>query len=72
LRKSGQRKGNLSIPLYVGGETQAQTDAATETATPALPVALTEGLQSSRQVRKSLAAEEICMFSPTILILTAQ
>ena len=30
--------GNLSIPLYVGGETQTQTDAATETATTALPV----------------------------------
>jgi hypothetical protein len=36
------KEGNLSIPLYVGGETQAQTDAATETATTALPVALTE------------------------------
>ena len=35
-------EGNMSIPLYVGGETQAQTDAATETATIALPVALTE------------------------------
>ena len=36
------KEGNLSIPLSVGGETQAQTDAATETATIALPVALTE------------------------------
>ena len=66
------KEGNLSIPLYVGGETQAQTDAATETATTALPVALTEWFQRSRQVRKSLAALGICMFSPIILILTAQ
>jgi hypothetical protein len=36
------KEGNLSIPLYVGGESQARTDAATETATTALPVALTE------------------------------
>ena len=49
------KEGNLSIPLYVGGETQAQTDAATESATTALPVALTEWIQSSQQVRKSLA-----------------
>ena len=34
------KEGNLSIPLYVGGETQAQTDAATEMATTALPDAL--------------------------------
>jgi len=66
------KEGNLSIPLYVGGETQAQTDAATETATIALPVALTEWFQRSRQVRKFLAALGICMFSPKILILTAQ
>lgn len=50
------KEGNLSIPLYVGGETQAQTDAAAGSATTALPVALTEWLQSSQQVRKSLAA----------------
>jgi len=48
------KEGNLSIPLYVGGETQAQTDAATETATTALPDALTGWLESSRQVRDSL------------------
>ena len=34
------KDGNLSIPLYVGGETQSQTDAATVTATTALPNAL--------------------------------
>ena len=45
---------NLSIPLYVGGETQAQTDAATETATTALPDAITAWLESSVGVRQSL------------------
>lgn len=34
------KEGNLSIPLYVGGETQAQTDTFTETATTTLPDAL--------------------------------
>ncbi|MEI7750340.1 MAG: class I SAM-dependent DNA methyltransferase [Candidatus Moraniibacteriota bacterium] len=48
------KEGNLSIPLYVGGETQAQTDAATKTATTALPDALTGWLESSRKVRDSL------------------
>ena len=48
------KEGNLSIPLYVGGETQAQTDAATETATTALPDALSAWLQSSASVRQSL------------------
>lgn len=48
------KEGNLSIPLYVGGETQAQTDAATETATTALPDALTAWLKSSAAVRHSL------------------
>jgi hypothetical protein len=45
---------NLSIPLYVGGETQAQMYAATETATTVLPDALAKWMQSSQQVRKSL------------------
>jgi hypothetical protein len=44
----------LSIPLYVGGETQAQSDAAAETATTALPVALSAWLESSIQVRNAL------------------
>lgn len=49
------KEGNLSIPLYVGGETQAQTDAATaETAIRALPDALAGWLDSSRKVRDSL------------------
>jgi hypothetical protein len=47
---------NLSIPLYVAGETQAKTNAATATAPTALPDALTEWFQRSQQVRKSLAA----------------
>jgi type I restriction enzyme M protein len=48
------KEGNLSIPLYVGGETQAQTDAATETVTSALPNALAGWLESSTAVRQSL------------------
>ena len=48
------KEGNLSIPLYVGGETQAQTDAATVTATTALPVALEGWLKSSAGVRSAL------------------
>ena len=48
------KEGNLSIPLYVGGETQAQTDAATESATTALPVALASWLEISAGVRQSL------------------
>jgi len=48
--------GNLSIPLYVGGITQAKADADTITATTALPDALTGWLQSSAAVRRSLQA----------------
>ena len=48
------KQGNLSIPLYVGGETQAQTEAATESATTALPHALAGWLASSANVRSSL------------------
>jgi type I restriction-modification system DNA methylase subunit len=47
------KEGNLSIPLYVVGETQAQTDSATEKATMALPVALAAWLESSAAVRQS-------------------
>jgi type I restriction enzyme M protein len=49
------KEGNLSIPLYVGGETQAQTDAATESATTALLDALAGWLKSSSLVRSSLS-----------------
>jgi type I restriction enzyme M protein len=49
------KEGNLSIPLYVGGETQAQTDATSETATTALPNALAGWLKSSNEVRSTLA-----------------
>jgi type I restriction enzyme M protein len=48
------KEGNLSIPLYVGGETKEQTDAANETAATALPDALTGWLESSCKVRESL------------------
>jgi hypothetical protein len=49
------KEGNMSIPLYVGGETQARTDAATETATTALPDAFERWLKSSTEVRSALA-----------------
>ncbi len=49
------KEGNFSIPLYVGGETQAQTDAAAETATTTvLPVAPAGWLHSSAEVRRSM------------------
>lgn len=48
------KEGNLSIPLYVGGEIQAQMDSGTETSTTALSDALTRWLESSRKVRDSL------------------
>lgn len=50
------KEGNLSIPLYVVGETQAQTDAATEMAAMALPDALAGWLESCSAVRCSLQA----------------
>ena len=56
------KEGNLSIPLYVGGETQTQMDAASETASTALPEALSVWLETSRQVRSSLAC---LLASPT-------
>ncbi|TLD72857.1 hypothetical protein FEM03_01945 [Phragmitibacter flavus] len=43
LNEFRMEKEKLSIPLYVGGETQAQTEAATETATKTLPDALAGG-----------------------------
>jgi type I restriction enzyme M protein len=46
---------NLSIPLYVGGETQAQMYATTELATTALPDALAGWFKSSKQVCHELA-----------------
>ena len=48
------KEGNFSIPLNVGGETQAQTDAAAETATTVLPLAPAGWLQSSAEVRRSM------------------
>ncbi|XZE20674.1 type I restriction-modification system subunit M [Pirellulaceae bacterium SH449] len=48
------KEGNLSIPLYVGGETQTQADAVAATATTALPNALAGWLQSSIEVRRAI------------------
>lgn len=38
MEKIQAKEGNLSISLYVGGETQAQSDAAAESTTTALPM----------------------------------
>ena len=55
------KDGNLSIPLYVGSETQAQTDAAAESATTALQGSLASWLKSAAAVR--LAVNGIPKFS---------
>lgn len=49
------KEGSLNITLYIGAETQAQTDAAAESATTALPDALKGWLKSSADVRSALA-----------------
>jgi len=49
------KDGNLSIPLYVGGETQAQLDQVADSAASALPAALSDWLASSTTCRHSLA-----------------
>ena len=56
IEKIRAKEGNLSIPLYVGGGTQARTDAATESATTALPDTVSSWLQSAASVRKQLNA----------------
>ncbi len=48
------KEGNLSIPLYVGGESRAKFDGATKTADTALPEALTRWLETSAEVSRSL------------------
>jgi type I restriction enzyme M protein len=50
------KDGNLSIPLYVGGETQGQQTSAPDTPNTALPEALSAWLASAAQVRASLSA----------------
>jgi hypothetical protein len=54
IEKIRAKEGNVSIPLYVGGESQANFDGATETASTALPEALTRWLETSAEVRRSL------------------
>lgn len=49
------KEGNLSIPLYVGGETEAEWKEADRSALTALPEALSAWLESSAAVRQSLA-----------------
>ena len=48
------KEGSLNITLYIGAETQAQTDAAAESATTALPDALKVWLDSSQRARAAL------------------
>lgn len=48
------KEGNLSIPLYVGAETQVQTDAAKETAVNALPEVLAAWLCSAHRLKDAL------------------
>jgi len=48
------KEGNRSIPLYVGRETQAQIEAASKSATTALPDALAGWPENSRKARESL------------------
>jgi type I restriction enzyme M protein len=50
------KEGSLNITLYVGGETQAQTDAAAEATATALPDALAGWLASSAAIRSSLGS----------------
>ncbi|SKA90252.1 N-6 DNA Methylase [Prosthecobacter debontii] len=48
------KEGNLSIPLYVGGETHVQTDGAGESATAALPDVISAWIESAVTARRAL------------------
>jgi type I restriction enzyme M protein len=50
------KEGSLNITLYIGSETQAQSDAAAESATTALPEALSGWLESSAKLRSALSS----------------
>lgn len=50
------KEGSLNITLYIGSETQAQTDAAAENATTGLPIALAAWLKGSAGVRSALCS----------------
>ena len=56
LEEIRSKDGNLSIPLYVETETNAQRDEAVDAATTALPVALASWIKSSLGVRSSVTA----------------
>ena len=47
------KEGNLNVPLFVGGKTQAQTDADTESATAGSPIALTNLEKNSENIRST-------------------
>ena len=62
------KNGNLSIPMYVEGATQAQRDEAADAATTALPMALVGWLNSSREVRDALTAlDDLAPVLPNIM-----
>ena len=60
------KDGNLSIPLYVETETNAQRDEAVGAAATALPVALAGWVNSSLEVRSSLTALDNSVPQPSI------
>ena len=62
------KNGNLSIPLYVETETNAQRDEAADTATTALPLALAGWIKSSLDVRSSLTALDDSSARPSVTI----
>ena len=68
LEEIRSKDGNLSIPLYVESETNAQRDEAVDAATTALPVALAGWINSSRDVRSSLTALDASSARPAITI----
>ncbi len=49
------KEGSLNITLYIGAETQAQTDAAAESATTVLPDALASWLESASALRITIS-----------------
>jgi type I restriction enzyme M protein len=62
------KNGNLSIPMYVEGATQAQRDEAADAATTAFPMALAGWLNSSREVRDALTAlDDLAPVLPNIM-----
>lgn len=68
LEEIRSKDGNLSIPLYVETETNAQRAEAVDAATTALPVALAGWIDTSRDVRSSLTDLDDSSARPSITI----